>query len=162
MNIYIIQAHQFFKIGKANNVQSRVAALSTSNPFDLHLIATKEALTEKEAYTMECDIHREYQKFRKRGEWFNLRPDQVSHIIATHTFTQLRDVNTRYDTDEINRLLKLVETLHENELKWQERREVLVEEEIRERSGKLLSEGLDYAIRILANYKETHDRFNQV
>ena len=67
--IYLIKCQQYYKIGIANDVQSRLAQLSTGNPFELEVLAVYGF---KNANAVEVAIHQRYSGSRKRGEWFFL------------------------------------------------------------------------------------------
>lgn len=67
--LYLIKCQQFYKIGIANDVQNRLAQLSTGNPFDLEVLAVYGF---ESANAVEAAIHQRYSAVRKRGEWFCL------------------------------------------------------------------------------------------
>ena len=67
--LYLIKCQNFFKIGIANDVENRIAQLSTGNPFPLEIMASYEF---ENAAPVEAAIHQRYAGVRKRGEWFEL------------------------------------------------------------------------------------------
>ncbi len=73
-SLYLIQCQQFYKIGIANDVQSRLAQLSTGNPFELKVLAVYDFYN---AEPVERAIHQKFANTRKRGEWFELNGDDV-------------------------------------------------------------------------------------
>jgi hypothetical protein len=73
--LYLLECQKYFKIGIANDVQSRLAQLSTGNPFELNVAAVYEF---QNAEPVERAIHQRFQSLRKRGEWFSLGEREVS------------------------------------------------------------------------------------
>lgn len=67
--LYLLKCQQFYKIGIANDVQSRLTQLSTGNPFDLDVLAVYGF---SNASPVETAIHQRYSGVRQRGEWFSL------------------------------------------------------------------------------------------
>ena len=67
--LYLIKCQQFVKIGVANHVESRLAQLSTGNPFPLEVLAVYGF---DDAEIAERAIHQRFANSRKRGEWFDL------------------------------------------------------------------------------------------
>ena len=78
--IYLIRCQNFYKIGVANDVQSRLAQLSTGNPFPLELMA---AFGFENANAIEAVFHQKFASRWQRGEWFSLNPPEIE------TFTQI-------------------------------------------------------------------------
>jgi len=77
MYLYLIKCQQFYKIGIANDVESRLAQLSTGNPFPLEV----EIIYEFEnAEVVERAIHQRYKNVRQHGEWFSLDYDAKQNI----------------------------------------------------------------------------------
>ena len=76
-NLYIIRCQDYFKIGVANDVETRLAQLSTGNPYPLEV----EVIYQFEnAEVVERAIHQKYKTKRVRGEWFNLDYDDQKDI----------------------------------------------------------------------------------
>lgn len=67
--LYLIKCQQFYKIGIANDVESRLAQLSTGNPFPLEV---KAVYGFENSAPVEASIHQRFSKERRRGEWFEL------------------------------------------------------------------------------------------
>lgn len=67
--LYIIKCQSFYKIGVANDVESRLAQLSTGNPYPLEVEIVYEF---DNAEPVERAIHQRYEATRQRGEWFIL------------------------------------------------------------------------------------------
>lgn len=72
--LYLIRCQSFYKIGIANDVESRLAQLSTGNPFPLEVVSVYGF---NNAQPVEAAIHQRFSYRRKRGEWFELDPDDL-------------------------------------------------------------------------------------
>jgi len=86
--LYLIQCQQFYKIGIANDVQSRLAQLSTGNPFELVLLA---AYGFDNGEPVERALHQRFANNRKRGEWFQLFSKDIETF---HQICQLLEGRT--------------------------------------------------------------------
>lgn len=75
--LYIIKCQEFHKIGVANDVESRLAQLSTGNPYPLEVQTIYEF---ENAEPVERAIHQRYKSARQRGEWFTLGYDDLKNI----------------------------------------------------------------------------------
>jgi hypothetical protein len=72
--LYLIECQHFYKIGVANDVESRLAQLSTGNPFELKVLAV---YTFENAELVERAIHQRFAIKRRRGEWFELSDNEL-------------------------------------------------------------------------------------
>lgn len=77
MFLYLVKCQQYVKIGIANDVQNRLAQLSTGNPFDLEILAVYEF---KNASPVESALHQRFENYQARGEWYSLSDDAVKQI----------------------------------------------------------------------------------
>jgi hypothetical protein len=75
--LYLIKCQQYYKIGVANDVQSRLAQLSTGNPFELEPLTVSGF---DNASAVETVLHQRFAAKRQRGEWFSLNSDDVATI----------------------------------------------------------------------------------
>ena len=78
-NIYFIQAETGkgpVKIGKANDVQSRLGSIQTGHPEKLTVVHTIEGVP----IQVEQDLHKRFEAYRVRGEWFT---EDVIRFIKT-------------------------------------------------------------------------------
>lgn len=75
--LYLIKCQQYFKIGVANDVESRLAQLSTGNPFLLEVEIVYEF---DNAEIVERVIHQKLKNKRVRGEWFELSYDDTTEL----------------------------------------------------------------------------------
>jgi hypothetical protein len=67
-NIYFIRSEIFVKIGVAKNIGHRLKMLQTGNPIKLEIIF----IIENKGLSDERKIHKYFNKFHIRGEWFNI------------------------------------------------------------------------------------------
>lgn len=70
------------KIGRAHNLNSRMAQLQTGNPYPLELMASKLS---DDAIALELQLHQDYAVNRIQGEWFDLLQgdiDDIKRIMA--------------------------------------------------------------------------------
>ena len=77
MLTYLIQAGDAVKIGRARNVQSRLATLQTGSATTLHLLGIT---TEPEEW-----LHTRFAEHRLRGEWFRACPAILSFADSLAT-----------------------------------------------------------------------------
>ena len=63
----------FYKIGKSKNIRQREKSLKTANPL-IELIAYSHSDFEKE-------LHSNFEPKHVRGEWFNLKENDVCYIF---------------------------------------------------------------------------------
>jgi len=78
MAIYVVQCHEFVKIGIAANPHARLAQLQVGCPYKLTLAGfwrSAHAIGEEEM------IHSFLDEYRERGEWFKL-PQPVIDLFA--------------------------------------------------------------------------------
>jgi hypothetical protein len=72
--LYLIKCQQFYKIGVANDVQGRLAQLSTGSPFELRVVRVFGYIN---AEIVERVIHQRFTSKRTRGEWFELDEEDL-------------------------------------------------------------------------------------
>ena len=72
MQVYFIldPVSKAVKIGKANNVYSRIPELQTGNPNPLQLIHYIDCESEEQSFLLERKLHNKYEDLRLVGEWF--------------------------------------------------------------------------------------------
>lgn len=75
--LYIIKCLDFHKIGIANDVESRLAQLSTGNPYPLEVVVVYAF---DNAEIVERSIHQRYRENKQRGEWFSLDYEALKNI----------------------------------------------------------------------------------
>jgi len=77
MYIYVIKCGDKFKIGKSEDVKTRLSALQTSNPEKLELI--NSYLTDHPNID-EKELHQRFKPKHLNGEWFDLNSHDLSKI----------------------------------------------------------------------------------
>ena len=80
--VYFIADGEFVKIGKANDVNQRKLSLETGNPRDLVTLGTISCDSESESYSLEKKLHRHFEPWHHRGEWFIIGPQILDFISA--------------------------------------------------------------------------------
>jgi hypothetical protein len=80
--LYLIKCQQFYKIGVANDVESRLAQLSTGNPFELKVLAVYGF---DNAEPIERALHQKFSSKRERGEWFFFGSSETKSLEDFHT-----------------------------------------------------------------------------
>lgn len=75
--VYAVDGGDLFKIGKALDVAARFSSLQSGSPIELKLVGF--VLGPK---TLERDIHRWAEPYRRRGEWFSKDGPVVNLVEA--------------------------------------------------------------------------------
>lgn len=70
------------KIGITGNVRRRFGNLRTSSPIELGLLFAFDLPSSHEACLAEAEIHHILDRFRLRGEWFDLQPMLALNVCA--------------------------------------------------------------------------------
>ena len=63
--IYFIRCGEFVKIGFSDNPRSRIAAIQTSNPYPVDVLAIVPG-----NYEFEAELHQRFTHLRYKNEWF--------------------------------------------------------------------------------------------
>lgn len=77
--VYLIKCNEWYKIGKAGDVASRLTALQTASPYQLELV---HFIPAKNNSSAEKYLHTLYKRQRGLGEWFKLSKMDVKEIKA--------------------------------------------------------------------------------
>lgn len=67
--VYILECQGYYKIGKANDLKSRVTHFQTGNPFPITVVFSKASVF---ATSLEPALHELLAELRVAGEWFKL------------------------------------------------------------------------------------------
>jgi hypothetical protein len=70
------------KIGKANNVEKRLADLQTSNPNKLTCIYHFKCNNEQHSFMVEKKLHNLFKSLHIRGEWFKYDDDLMNCLLT--------------------------------------------------------------------------------
>lgn len=71
---FLTDDHGHIKIGKTNDMLTRMKELQTGNPYKLRILLTVGMRNEQEAFELEQTLHKEFRKARMEGEWFHAEP----------------------------------------------------------------------------------------
>ena len=96
MYIYIIKCCNFYKIGYSKNPKNRRATIQTHNPLDVILCATLKTEHYKEK---EKELHNLFATKRTRGEWFELKNDDLIKLQIEYGFSFKIPVSKINDDD---------------------------------------------------------------
>lgn len=89
--VYLFRCGGFYKIGLAKDANKRLSGLKTSSPFEIEMVKSWRC---KRPDTIERILHDRYDKFRVRGEWFQLAEDVLQSLLT------LEDLNKEFPSDE--------------------------------------------------------------
>lgn len=78
-HVYIVRCGEtnLYKIGRTNNAEMRIASLQTCCPYELKMIRLYEV---DDMGKCENDLHKRYEAYHERGEWFRLETNQINEI----------------------------------------------------------------------------------
>ena len=82
MNVYFIKSDRYLKVGKAKDVESRMAELQVGNPVKLHLFGIIKCKSERHAFDMESRFHNWLKRHAHRGEWFNFNEAVKNRVLG--------------------------------------------------------------------------------
>jgi len=102
--VYLIRMGptKFYKIGKTNDPQGRLAALQTASPYKLKLLHTFQA---DNASAAEESLHARFYGSRLEGEWFKLSDGERNALLSVEKYQNQRflvkgevlDLNSLFD-----------------------------------------------------------------
>lgn len=73
--VYFAECADLIKIGYSSNVDRRMRALSSANPYPISVL-----LVLRGTLSFEADLHAKFHALRKRGEWFAKGDDLLAYI----------------------------------------------------------------------------------
>lgn len=80
--VYLIKADNgLVKIGKTKNIEKRWNHFTTKLPYKLELLFYIDT---EDMTGLELELHEQYRKYRKRGEWFELTERHINKIKKDH------------------------------------------------------------------------------
>ena len=91
-SVYVITDGKFTKIGVSQNVEKRLKALQTSNASKLSICGYVEMNSVMQAYAVEKEVHRVYNKYRVKGEWFK----QITADTFIRKIHKVKDKHSLY------------------------------------------------------------------
>jgi hypothetical protein len=90
--IYVLKAEEYYKIGIAKNVDTRMKQHQTSNHVKLLFVCS---CFSQDAPRFEKRLHRTFAEYRGEGEWFKLPPEKLEYLIeilASKDFTDPEEI----------------------------------------------------------------------
>lgn len=84
MFVYLIKCVNYYKIGISKNPNTRRNTIQTHNPLDVKVCATLKADNARE---IEQELHNLFLDKRSRGEWFELKHDDLTKLKVDYGFT---------------------------------------------------------------------------
>lgn len=75
--VYLLKCNEFYKIGIATDVQTRLASLQTGNPFRIDVVVSYEFPT---ANAVEAALHQKFKAKQKNLEWFGLTENDIAEL----------------------------------------------------------------------------------
>jgi hypothetical protein len=83
--VYLIhdETSNAVKIGRSNSVHQRLKELQISNPNKLVVLCVIPCISESHSKEVEIDLHHEYSKYHKRGEWFHYDEDVFKQLVQS-------------------------------------------------------------------------------
>jgi len=94
--LYLIRSEDYYKIGIASDVESRLAQLQTGNPIQLELV---DCYSFNDAAPVEKVLHNKFSACRAVGEWFRLDGEQIGTF---RSICQLLDGAPLIDLPQVN------------------------------------------------------------
>lgn len=98
---YVSDHADCYKIGVAEEPESRLSSMQSGTPNELRLVTTIES---DDASSVESDLHSLYSHRHMRGEWFNILPNDVNSLkgldrIDPDNMTELLKMHRQYELD---------------------------------------------------------------
>lgn len=82
--VYAIYDHTFVKIGVTNSPENRHQALQSSTGHKLTIHNWWAYVNTNLTYNVERRAHEYFWRYRVRGEWFNILPEEVDWYMEMH------------------------------------------------------------------------------
>lgn len=114
-NLYLIKCNEFYKIGIATDLENRLAALQTGNPYPLEVEACYQFVN---ASVVEKALHQRFSASRTIGEWFRIG-DSIEDFKMICSMLGGREIRARKYTepDLVEEAEEIQETASEG-AKW--------------------------------------------
>lgn len=83
--VYLIQCHDFVKVGFTDKISIRLSALQTGCPYELKLLkAFPSGFMERD----EARLHELWKRYEIRGEWFQIPFGELVAVINSDSIEQ--------------------------------------------------------------------------
>lgn len=103
--VYFIKSEEFVKIGATTSHPAyRVCELQTGNPIQLRLLFYIKCKMSSSAWSLEQRLHKDFQKYHVRGEWFMREPVEEWAIQASRVFGE----DMIFENEYLKRIAKLM------------------------------------------------------
>lgn len=79
--LYLLQSGDLYKIGISNDINNRIKSLQTGSGYEVKCIAYYK--TKEPARTVENKLHKLFDKYRKKGEWFDFEGRFTLELFET-------------------------------------------------------------------------------
>lgn len=103
-DIYLIQESEnnYFKIGVSKNISQRIKQLQTGSAGSIKVLNTFKS---EFAHKIEKSLHRKYNAYNIKGEWFDLPESAIESFISdcsmyNKAFNSILNESTLYYKDE--------------------------------------------------------------
>ncbi len=102
----------YYKIGKALDLNKRLATLEVGSPFKISLV---HSVSTRDTAELENRLHKKFSGCRVKGEWFWLSAEDVSYIQSIESIEQVvlppkitpsTQVTPRESSNDLIRILK--------------------------------------------------------
>jgi tellurium resistance protein TerD len=116
--VYLISNSSSVKIGKANNVEKRLASLQTGSSNRLKVVSKFELENSNKAHTFERYLHKKFERFKELNEWFNFDISEKELVdivnvdyeaVISGILLPENDQNSFYKLKDINMVNLLIE-----------------------------------------------------
>lgn len=84
--IYLIQCHDFTKVGYADKIAIRLSAFQTGCPYKLRLLASWRS---DSVQRDEARLHELWRKYEVRGEWFQVPAGELACVMNATKFEDI-------------------------------------------------------------------------
>lgn len=83
--LYLLRCNEFYKIGIASNMNSRLNSLQCGNPYNIEIITAKRI---KDAREIEQALHEKLFEFKHKREWFLLDDIDGEFVVDLKEFIE--------------------------------------------------------------------------
>ena len=90
--VYFVESQGLVKIGRTNSLRSRLTTLQMGSPSRLRLI---DYIIYNDHLSAEKEWHRRLARYRVRGEWFRIPPEELSNAIEAERQRIIAELSDR-------------------------------------------------------------------
>lgn len=81
--VYLIECHNFIKVGIAIDIKTRICGLQVGCPYELKLLV---AFASNRMEHDERRLHQLWKRYEVRGEWFQVPAGELAFVTSADTF----------------------------------------------------------------------------